>query len=139
MTFSINMLGGKVNGLSVPGGSTSTHTADRAMMRKKLTRSWNTKYARGVYKGKNRVITPFRAVTNSGDFLARQNYSCGGPNPSHRAPGGIRSRFGSMLSNCDGTGIEASSTNVKYVYDSSDFMYYKKQVVMNRNYNDDAK
>jgi hypothetical protein len=32
--------------------------------------------------------------------------------------------------------VGASSTNVKYVYDSSDFVTFRRQQAINRNYND---
>jgi hypothetical protein len=82
------------------------------------------------------VITPFRAVNNSGDFLARQQYSCGGPNPTNADKPGWKSRIRNMFSNCDGTGIPPSSTNVKFVADSSDYSKFKKQRAVNLNYND---
>jgi hypothetical protein len=41
-----------------------------------------------------------------------------------------------MFNNCDGTGVPASSCNVKFVADSSDYTKFKKQSAMNRNYND---
>ena len=38
--------------------------------RTKLRRAWNQENAVGVVNGHNRVITPFRAVNNLGDFLS---------------------------------------------------------------------
>ena len=61
--------------------------------------------------------TPIKGTfsnNNSGDFLSRENYVCGGPNPGHLSKGGIKHRFGSMLSQCDGSGVESASTNVKF-------------------------
>ena len=43
-----------------------------------------------------------------------------------------------MFSNCDGTGIPPSTTNVKFVADSSEFSKYKKQVAITANYNDSS-
>jgi hypothetical protein len=37
---------------------------------------------------------------------------------------------------CDNTGVPASACNVKYVYDSSDYIRYKKQSSFVKNYND---
>ena len=34
------------------------------------------------------------------------------------------------------TGIPSATTNVKYVYDGSDYTKFKKQQAVNRNYND---
>lgn len=129
-------LGEGFRGLSANNTSFSVNSGERSIIRNQLRRGWNTQFARGMVNNKKRVITPFRAVNNSGDFLARKNYVCGGPNPSHTHRGGIKANFRSILSNCDGSGVPASSTNVKYVPDSSDYILYKKQVAMNQTYND---
>jgi len=129
-------LGGGFNGISPTQTILNYKDGDQALMRKQLRTAWNTSYASGKVNGKNRVITPFRAVNNSGDFLARKDYVCGGPNPNILPRGGIRARFGSIYSKCDGTGIEASSTNTKFVPDSSEYIKYKKLNALNNNYND---
>jgi len=103
-----------------------------------LRDSWNTKYTRQLAFNKS-AITPFRAVTNSGDLLSRKNYSCGGSNQvAQSKPGikGLKGMMGHILNNCDGTGIPASSCNVNYVYDSSDYTRFVKQREANVNYND---
>lgn len=101
-----------------------------------LRRAWNQSQATGVVNGHNRVITPFRAVTNLGDFLSRKNYVCGGPNQVNASRPGWKGRIGSILSQCDSTGVEGYSGNPKFVPDSSDYTTYKKQRAFNRNYND---
>lgn len=106
------------------------------IMRRELRKAWNTSYATGVVNGHKRAIGPFRAVMNSGDFLSRQNYVCGGSNPSNGMKTGLGHRFGSIVSNCDGTGVPASNTNVKFVPDSSDYTKYKRQAAYNQNYDD---
>ena len=116
-----------------------------------LKNAWNTSYRRqlktdGLSKS---MVTPFRAVNNSGDLLCRNNYSCGGTcqtfqsRPNMR---GLRQRFGSISDSCIPsaaynslqllTNIPASVCNVKYVYDSSDYITYLKQKALNKNYND---
>ena len=45
-------------------------------------------------------------------------------------------RIGSIISACDATGVEGYSGNPKFVPDSSDYIRFKKQQAMNRNYND---
>lgn len=129
-------LGGPYNGYSPKQTINNYKDSNSVMMRRELRRSWNTQYATGVVEGRSRIITPFRAVTNSGDFLARTNYVCGGPNPSHLSRGGIHQRFGSIVSKCDGTGIPASATNGKFVADASDYTKFKRQSAYNKNYND---
>ena len=112
--------GGPYNGYSPKQTITNYKGSEQVMMRRILRDGWNTQYATGIVNDHSRVTTPFRAVNNLGDFLSRTQYSCGGPNPT----------------NCDGTGVPASSCNVKFVSDSSDFTTFKKQQAVNRNYND---
>jgi hypothetical protein len=105
-----------------------------------LKQSWNTTYPSQLKaSGKKRIITPFRAVNNSGDILCRENYSCGGSCQSFQSrPNmrGLSSRFGAIQSVCDGTFVPPASCNVKYVYDSSDYITFLKQQAINKNYND---
>lgn len=106
------------------------------IMRRELRKAWNTSYATGEFNGYKRRIGPFRAVTNSGDFLGRQHYVCGGSNPSDAMKTGLGNRFGSILDKCDKTNVPASNTNVKYVPDASDYIKYKRQAAYSKNYND---
>jgi hypothetical protein len=127
-------LGGPINGISPVQTITNYKSSEQIMSRRILTKSWNTAYATGTFNSYSRAITPFRAVNNSGDFLSRTQYSCGGPNPQSVSKPGRR--IGTMWSNCDNTGVPASSCNVKFVADSSDYVKYKKLYVQNQNYND---
>jgi hypothetical protein len=70
--------------------------------------------------------------------LARKDYVCGGPNPNHLFRGGIFGKFGSAISQCDGTGVPAGSSNAKFVADSSDYTKFKRQTAYNKNYNDSS-
>ena len=128
--------GGPYNGYSPKQTITNYKGSEQVMMRRILRDGWNTQYATGIVNDLSRVTTPFRAVNNLGDFLSRTQYSCGGPNPTNASRPGYKSRIGTMWSNCDGTGVPASSCNVKFVSDSSDFTTFKKQQAVNRNYND---
>ena len=129
-------LGGGINGISPKQTILNFKSGDDALMRRVLKKGWNTQYAAGVVNNYKRVITPFRAVNNSGDFLSRTQYSCGGPNPTTPDRYKRKNNIGSMWSNCDNTGVPASSCNVKFVADSSDYTLYKKQRAVNQNYND---
>ena len=131
-----SVLGGPFNGYSGKQTMTNYKGSEQAMTRRVLRSAWNTQYATGVVNGQNRVITPFRAVNNLGDFLSRTNYVCGGPNQVNASKPGWKGRIGSIISNCDSTGVEASSGNHRFVSDSSDYIRYKKQRAMNHNYND---
>jgi hypothetical protein len=116
-----------------------------------LKNSWNTTYPSQLRKDnlKQPITTPFRAVNNAGDLLSRLNYSCGGSCQSFQSrPGlkGLRQRFGAVQDTCFPSAvynnlqllnnIPAAACNVKFVYDSSDYVTYLKQKAVNKNYND---
>jgi hypothetical protein len=104
-----------------------------------LRQAWNTKYQSTLKSaGKGLAITPFRAVNNAGDLLSRKNYSCGGPNPLTSRPGLHGLHLGNIHSTCDNSNVPASSCNVKYVYDSSNYTTYLKQRANSKNYNDSS-
>ena len=129
-------LGGGINGISKSQTVDGYKNYDNINTRNILRRSWNTPYARGNIDGYQRVTTPFRAVNNSGDFLGRVNYICGGPNQVNASYPGWKSRIGSIISQCDGTNIPSSTCNVKFVADSSDYSRFKRQQAENYTYND---
>ena len=129
-------LGGPYNGYSPQQTINCFNNSDNVVARKVLVKSWNTPYATGTVNNKNRVVTPFRAVNNLGDFLGRQNYVCGGPNQVNANKPGWKGHIGSIISQCDGTGIPSSTCNVRFVPDSSDYIKYKKYRALNQNYND---
>jgi hypothetical protein len=110
-------LGGGFQGISAKQTITNYKDGQQTSTRDIVRRSWNTAFASGTVNGYKRRVTPFRAVNNSGDFLVRQNYNSEGANP-------------------DSTGIPSASTNPKFVADSSDYTKFKRQVSVNRNYND---
>jgi hypothetical protein len=129
-------LGGGISGISPKQIYQSSKAMGEVLARKVLVKSWNTAYATGSVNGKNRVTTPFRAVNNSGDYLARVHYNCGGINPTNADKPGWKSRIGSMFQNCDNSGIPPSTTNVRFVADSSEYAKYKKNRAINQTYND---
>lgn len=116
-----------------------------------LKNAWNTTYPSQLKRNKltRPITTPFRAVNNAGDLLSRDNYSCGGTcqTPQSR-PGlhGLKNHFGSVSVSCTPSAaynslqliknVPAAACNVKYVYDSSDYITYLKQKAINKNYND---
>lgn len=116
-----------------------------------LKNAWNTTYPSQLRRDnlKQPITTPFRAVNNAGDLLSRLNYSCGGTCQSFQSrPNmrGLKQRFGSISDSCTPSAaynslqllanIPAAACNVKYVYDSSDYVTYLKQRAVNKNYND---
>jgi hypothetical protein len=116
-----------------------------------LKNAWNTTYPSQLKRDnlKQPITTPFRAVNNAGDLLSRLNYSCGGPCQSFQSrPGlrGLRNHFGAVQDSCVPSAaynslqllnnIPAAACNVKFVYDSSDYVTYLKQKAVNKNFND---
>jgi hypothetical protein len=124
---------------------------DFEQIRFTLKNAWNTTYPSQlkINKLNQSITTPFRAINNAGDILSRENYSCGGSCQSFQSrPGmyGLRQRFGAISDTCVPSAaynslqlinnIPAAACNVKYVYDSSDYIRYLKQKAVNLNYND---
>jgi len=132
--------GGPYNGFSTVQTNTGYRDTENVNIRDILRTSWNHSYAIGQITTStgtyNRRITPFRAVNNSGDFLGRVNYSCGGPNPINLVRPEGRRLVGSIPQDCDNSQIPPSTCNVKWVADSSDYTKFKKQQAINKNYND---
>lgn len=129
-------LGGGIQGISPVQTIDNYKSGEDTIIRGILRRGWNTNFARGNVNGYNRVTTPFRAVNNSGDFLGRVNYVCGGSNQVNADYPGWKSRIGSIISQCDNTGIPSSTCNVKFVADSSDYITFRRQQAVNYTYND---
>ena len=136
MASDLTLGGGPFNGWSPVQTIGNEKTSEQIMARRVLVKSWNTAYANGTYNNKSRIVTPFRAVNNLGDFLQRKNYVCGGPNQVNASKPGWKGRIGSIINSCDDSGIPSSTCNVKYVPDSSDYISFKKLQAQNRNYND---
>jgi hypothetical protein len=117
-----------------------------------LKNAWNTTYPsqlRAAKLPKRTITTPFRAVNNAGDLFSRENFSCGGSTQSFQSRPGLRGlgiRFGGTSNSCRpsaaynslqlNTSVPSATCNVKWVYDSSDYITYLKQKAVNKNYND---
>ena len=129
-------LGGSINGISPKQTAKSFKSSDVVMTRRVLRSSWNTIQAGDSINGRGRVITPFRAVNNLGDYLGRKNYVCGGSNQTNADKPGWKGSIGAIMSRCDNSGIDASVTNNKFVPDASDYITFKKQRAINQTYND---
>ena len=140
--------GGGLKGFMPPATSTTNKEyLEYENIRFSLTNAWNTRYKRALSectipilkKTQKPLQTPFRVVNNAGDLLLRQYYSCGGSCQTFQSrPNmkGLRSHFGAIQSICDGSQVEPASCNQHYVYDSSDYVRYKKQAAVVKNFND---
>lgn len=141
-------LGGGMRGYVPQSVLTNYRTDEFAINRFYLKNAWNTTSESGSSNPK-RIIGSFRAVNNAGDLLCRQNYSCGGTcqTPQSR-PGlhGLSNHFGNVSASCTPSvvwslnqvdpRIPASACNTKFVYDGSDYIKFKKDQAINRNFND---
>ena len=87
-----------MQGISPKQTITNYKDGNQTSARHLLRRAWNQGQASGMVEGQKRVITPFRAVNNLGDFLSRKNYVCGGPNQVNASKPGLKSRIGSIYS-----------------------------------------
>ena len=141
-------LGGGLRGIMPQPIVDHDNSASFAMTRFTLRDAWNTTRTTGSSYPK-RIITPFRAVNNAGDLLSRENYSCGGSCQTFQSrPGlsGLRQRFGSTSTSCQQSvvwsgiqinpAVPSSTCNVKFVYDGSDYTRFKRNLAVNKNYND---
>lgn len=144
--------GGAINGwMAKETQTTDKRYPEFEQIRFTLKNAWNTTYPSQLKRNnlKQSITTPFRAVNNAGDILSRENYSCGGSCQTYQSrPGlrGLKQRFGSISDSCTPStaynslqlikNIPAAACNVKYVYDSSDYITYLKQRAVNKNYND---
>jgi hypothetical protein len=131
-------LGGYIRGFIPKHLQTNLNNDEYVENRFSLRNAWNTNY---LARSANQTFpcTPFRAINNSGDLLSRKGYSCGGScQTPQNIPNlkGLRNAMGHIQSSCDGSTIEPSSCNVKYVADFSDYVRFQKLRAINKNYND---
>ena len=129
-------LGGPYQGYSPTQTLGNYKDSEDTMIRRILRSSWNNVNTQSKINGRGRVVTPFRAVNNLGDYLGRQNYVCGGSNQVYKTFPGRQGPMGSILSRCDNSGISAANGNGRFVSDTSDYIKYKKQNAANNLYND---
>jgi hypothetical protein len=135
-SFNPKSLGGGIQGISTKQTTKSYKNSQDVITRKVIIKSWNNPYASGSVNGHKRVSSPFPSVYNITDFLARKNYVCNVPNPIQETRHRLKGNMGSIINNCDGTGVQCSNTNTKFVPDSSLYTTFKRQQATNQNYND---
>ena len=141
-------LGGGIKGIMPQPVVDHDNSDSFARTRFTLRDAWNTSSYSGSSYVK-RMVGPFRAVNNAGDLLSRQNYSCGGTCQSFQSRpvlSGLSNHFGSISTACTADvfyspnqidpRVPASACNTKFVYDSSDYIRFRKNQAYNKNYND---
>ena len=141
IAMQFNNLGGGIRGhMPTP---TINHNNDNQFATNRLTlrEAWNTNAYLRADGTPIRITSPFRAVYNAVDTLARVNYSCGGSCQSVQSKPnvkGIKHRLGAIHNTCDESLIPPAACNTKFVYDASDYIQFKKLLAQNKNYNDRA-
>ena len=124
----LRFINGKIHGLDKSNAEVHGLHSKRAETREILRRGWNTSL---VFSNDSTISAgTFRATQNAGDVKHRHNYASKGHNQ-------LSSLSFSYVSGKVGTkGQEESvpviTTNVKYVYDSSNFTRYNREKAMNR-------
>ena len=136
ITQQMSSLGGGIQGISPRQTLTNSRSSSDVIARKIIVKAWNNPYATGVVNGRSRVSSPFPTVYNITDYLARKNYVCNIPNPIQETRHRMKHNMGSIIQNCDGTGIPCSNGNTKFVADSSLYTTFKNQRAVNWGYND---
>lgn len=131
-----NLGGGPFNGFVAKQTQGNQRDGSSVVSRRILRDSWNSQNLQPSLGGHNRIVTPFRAVGNGGDFLGRMFYSCGGPNPTNASKPGYGRNIGRVPNQCDATGVVAANCNPRFVADSSDYVRFKKLRAVNQTYND---
>ena len=139
-----SVLGGPYNGFSPTQTLSNFKDGEQSATRTILRNGWNTSMAKGTYNGHKRVVTPFRAVNNAGDLMTRVAFTSGGSNQVNTgriklaANGSARVLGGNLKISSfpNPNNLSSANTNVKWVYDGSDYTKFKKQQAQNRNYND---
>jgi hypothetical protein len=126
--------GGSTGGTGMVGSS--ERGRDRKVLRKALGR-FPVDHA-NLYNAKKHPITPFRQAYNAGDSNGTVNSTVLPGLPTHTQVGGtgkgqlIYGRAGGVHHG----GNSAFTGNPKHVYDSSDYIRFKKLQSKNRTYND---
>ena len=153
-----SILGGGIPGAQPPGGligggggskggSGMQGGQPRGMDRVWLRRAFNgTGHVSGTNGTRRRAaagtpfpITPFRKAFNAGDVEGTVNSA---PDAQYPGANQVNGRTGSRLNTYSGgvhnNGGAVFSGNPKYVYDSSDYIRFKKLSAKNKTYNDSS-
>ena len=126
------LLGGGANGYG--GGSGMEGGGQRSTDRFELRRMFNTK----TYP--QYIITPFRRYMNAGDTAGTVNSNPAPAlgRPTNQVKG--RAMVSRIHAQTDGVsnvnGAAYYTGNIKYVYDGSDYVKFKRLVAVNKTYND---
>ncbi len=94
-----------------------------------------------LFPGRPNVITPFRRYFNAGDTAGTVNSAPSallGRPPNQVGASSMVSRLHANFGGVNNNGEAFFTGNPKYVYDSSNYVRFKKLQAVNRNYNDSS-
>jgi len=146
--MSASNLGGGIHGRRPEAGYQNvqvggTMSVSRSILRRAFRSNNVTSNGTTIAKA---TCGPFRASNHGGDVLSRFNLSCGATNQINRRGGqlsGLRVSDGVNNSDCSVVvngvtpkQVKLASSNIRRVYDSSDYTRFKKLEARNKTYND---
>jgi len=102
--------------------------------RRTVVKSWHNQFAVNSINSYGRKQTPYRAIIGTGDFLGRENYTCGGSTPSTSHKYGISRMIRRAVDQCDGTSVSTVNTNVHANTRSSDYTKFRADMVIAKRY-----
>ena len=129
-------------GAGIKGVQTSQNigTNERALVRNTLRNAYNNVCNfKSLGLPNNGKTTPFRITTNSGDPNSTVNQNPSSNLPSHNMVNGIQGNLTINRAQVNGTtnnGGAYYTGNPRYVYDSSNYIRYRKDIAIQKNYND---
>jgi hypothetical protein len=142
MPFQQSDLGGGNKGVQSKLIGHTDSGGERSSSRKQLNKAFGNMYNKGLGSSpllySNNILGPFRTAINGGDVITNYNESTNsiyGVEPSQN--GGLnQSRINGLNNGVNRNGNAMYSGNIKYVYDSSNYIKFKKLQAMNKTYND---
>ena len=123
--------GGRFSGTGMEGGG--ERELERVTLRRVLGFT--------LFPGTPNVITPFRRYFNAGDTAGTVNSATSpllGRPPNQVGASSMVSRLHANYGGVNNGGEAFFTGNPKYVYDSSNYVRFKKLQAVNRNYNDSS-
>jgi hypothetical protein len=123
--------GGRFSGTGIEGGG--AREMERVTLRRVLGFT--------SFPGNPAAITPFRRYFNAGDTAGTVNSASSpllGQPPNQVGVSSIVTRLHAKYGGTSNQGSAFYTGNPKYVYDSSNYVRFKKLQAVNRNYNDSS-
>ena len=147
MSFDQTSLGGGKKGSQPLLFGQADGGGDRSNARRQLVRAFGNQVIKGLKNGNRNVspalynkniLGPFRTAINGGDVVTRKitptNVKYGAE--ANQVNGNNISRISPSYGGMSRNGEAMYAGNPKYIYDSSDYIRFRKLQAINRNFND---